>query len=429
MKVESLSEETIKRLPIPAKGNSITYFAGATIQGAKAPRGFGVRVTASGARAFIINYRLRGREHRFTIGAWPDWSALKAVREARNLRQRVDRGEDLLKDRAPIPTTKSVSGVIDDFMTRYVRNKERPLRSADQIQSAFDRLVKPRIGKIGVYELRRSHVAEMLDKVEDEAGPVQADRVRAYLRKALSWYAERDDEFNLNAAFVRVGPRANPKERARTRVLSDNEIRIIWSVLGEAGIFGALLKTLLLTAQRRDEVAKMSWKELGTDRIWTIPAERYKTKRPNFVPLSAKAVAIIEAQPKIEKCDYVFPSLVKTPFTGFGKSKARLDKSVLLKMQKRSKKGAEIEPLLNWTLHDLRRTAKTLMARAGVRPDISERVLGHVIAGVEGTYDRHSYADEKRDALEKLAAMIERILNPLPANVEKLDQHRAGAQS
>jgi integrase len=412
MKVESLSEERIKRLPIPAKGNSITYFAGATIQGAKAPRGFGVRVTASGARAFIINYRLRGREHRFTIGAWPDWSALKAVREARNLRQRVDRGEDLLKDRAPVPTTKSVSGVIDDFMTRYVRNKERPLRSADQIQSAFDRLVKPRIGKIGVYELRRSHVAEMLDKVEDEAGPVQADRVRAYLRKALSWYAERDDEFNLNAAFVRVGPRASPRERARTRVLSDDEIRIIWSVLGEAGIFGALLKTLLLTAQRRDEVANMSWKELGTDRIWTIPAERYKTKRPNFVPLSAKAVAIIEAQPKIEKCDYVFPSLVKTPFTGFGKSKARLDKSVLLKMQKRSNKGAEIEPLLNWTLHDLRRTAKTLMTRAGVRPDISERVLGHVIAGVEGTYDRHSYADEKRDALEKLAAMIERILNP-----------------
>src|SRR3984893_4138956 len=429
MKPGSLSEETIKQLPPPAKGNSITYFAGATIQGAKAPRGFGVRVTASGARAFILNYRLRGREHRFTIGAWPDWSALKAVREARNLRQRVDRGEDPLTDRAPIPTTKSVSSVIDDFMTRHVRNKERPLRSADQIQSAFDRLVKPRIGKIGVYELRRSHVAEMLDKVEDEAGPVQADRVRAYLRKALSWYAERDDEFNLNAAFVRVGPRANPKDRARTRVLSDDEIRIIWSVLGEAGTFGALLKTLLLTAQRRDEVANMSLKEISTDGIWTIPAERYKTKRPNFVPLSKKAHAIIEAQPRIEKCDYVFPSLVKTPFTGFGKSKARLDKAVLLKMQKRSKKGAEIEPLPNWTLHDLRRTAKTLMTRAGVRPDISERVLGHVIAGVEGTYDRHSYADEKRDALEKLADMIERILNPLPANVEKLGEHRARAQS
>jgi integrase len=429
MKAGSLTEETIKGLRAPAKGNSITYFAGATIQGAKAPRGFGVRVTTSGARAFILNYRLRGREHRFTIGAWPDWSALKAVREARNLRQRVDRGEDPLKDRAPIPTTKSVSSVIDDFMTRYVRNKERPLRSADQIQSAFDRLVKPRIGKIGVYELRRSHVAEMLDRVEDEAGPVQADRVRAYLRKALSWYAERDDEFNLNAAFVRVGARANPKERARTRVLLDDELRTIWPLLGEAGTFGGLLKTLLLTAQRRDEVANMVWTEIGADGIWTIPAERYKTKRSNHVPLSNAARRVIEAQPQIDSCDYVFPSRTKTAFSGFGKSKARVDRAVLLYMQKRTKKGTAIEPLPNWTLHDLRRTAKTLMVRAGVRPDISERVLGHVIAGVEGTYDRHSYADEKRDALEKLAAMIECILNPLPASVERLGDYRAGMQS
>ena len=121
----------------------------------------------------------------------------------------------------------------------------------------------------------------------------------------------------------------------------------------------------------------------------------------------------------------MFPSRTKTPFSGFAKSKAGLDKAVLLYMQKRAKKGAEVEPLPNWTLHDLRRTAKTLMARAGVRPDISERVLGHVIAGVEGTYDRHSYADEKRDALEKLAAMIERILTPQPSNVEKLSEHRA----
>src|SRR5271165_1270711 len=107
-----LSEETVRKLPIPATGNRITYFAGAIIQGAKAPRGFGVRVTAGGARAFILNYRLRGREYRLTIGAWPDWSALKAVREARNLRQRVDRGENPLDDRVPPPTMKTVSSVL-----------------------------------------------------------------------------------------------------------------------------------------------------------------------------------------------------------------------------------------------------------------------------------------------------------------------------
>jgi integrase len=282
---------------------------------------------------------------------------------------------------------------------------------------------------MGVYELRRSHVAEMLDRVEDEAGPVQADRVRAYLRKALSWYAERDDEFNLNAAFVRVGARASPKERARARVLSDDELRIVWPLLCKAGTFGALLKTLLLTAQRRDEVANMVWREIGADGIWTIPAERYKTKRPNHVPLSPAVRALIEAQPRVDGCDYVFPSLAKTAFSGFGKPKAKLDKAVLLYLQERPPKGTEVQLPPNWTLHDLRRTAKTLMARAGVRPDISERVLGHIIAGVEGTYDRHSYADEKRDALEKLASMIERILSPLPADVEKFAEHGGGAQA
>src|SRR3974390_1252959 len=271
MTLAKLSEETIKRLPIPAAGNAITYFAGATIQGAKAPRGFGVRVTASGARAFILNYRLRGREHRYTIGAWPDWTALRAVREARLLRQRVDRGENPLDDRAPAPEQITIVKVLDDFLSRYLRNKERSLRSADQIESAFDRLVKPRIGKLGIYDVRRSHVAEMLDWIEDERGPVMADRTRAYLRKAFSWYAERDDQFNLTAVFVRVEPRANAKERSRTRVLSAGEIRLIWPLLGAAGTFGAMVKTLLLTAQRRNEVARMRRKEIDQNGIWTIP--------------------------------------------------------------------------------------------------------------------------------------------------------------
>jgi len=421
-----LSEETIKRLPVPDAGNRITYFAGATIQGAKAPRGFGVRVTAAGARAFVLNYRLRGREHRFTIGAWPDWSALKAVREARNLRQRVDRGENPIAEREAPSAPVTVASVLDDFVARHVRNKNNPLRSADEYQSAFERLVKPRIGKLGIYEVRRSHVIKMLDEIEDANGPVMADRTLAYLRKAFNWYATRDDQFNV--PVVRGMARVKPKERARTRVLSDDEIRILWPVLHEAGTFGAFVKTLLLTAQRRDGVAHMSRKEIDSDGIWTIPAERYKAKRPNFVPLSKTALALIAAQPKHDDCDYVFPSRAKTPYSGFGKSKAKLDKTVFVAMKKQAKKGAKVEPIPNWTLHDLRRTAKTLMARAGVRPDISERVLGHVIAGVEGTYDRHSYADEKRDALEKLATMVERIPNPLPSNVETLAERRSKAQ-
>src|SRR5260221_4786964 len=420
-----LSEETVKRLPVPETGNRIVYFAGATIQGAKAPRGFGVRVTAAGARAFVLNYRLRGREHRFTIGAWPDWSVLKAVREAGNLRQRVDRGETPIEDRTPSPATASVASILDEFVARYVRNPKQPLgeRTGAEYESAFNRMVKPRIGKLGIYEVRRSHIIKMLDEIEDVNGPVAADRTLAYVRKAFNWYATRDDQFNV--PVVRGMARIKPKERARTRVLSDDEIRAIWPELAKAGTFGALTKTLLLTAQRRDEVAHMSRKEIGSDGIWTIPAERYKAKRPNFVPLSKAALAVIAAEPKHDNCDYVFPSRANTPYSGFSKSTSRPDKAVLAAMKKPAKKGAKVEPIPNWTLHDLRRTAKTLMARAGVRPDISERVLGHVIAGVEGTYDRDSYADEKRDALEKLAVMIEPILKPVPSSVAMLDERRA----
>jgi integrase len=422
MALGKLSEETVKRLPVPERGNRVIYFAGATIQGAKAPRGFGVRVTAAGARAFVLNYRLRGREHRFTIGAWPDWSALKAVREARNLRQRIDRGENPIADRAPSPATATVASLLDEFVARYVRNPKQSLRerTADEYESAFKRLAKPRIGKLGIYEVRRSHIIKMLDEIEDVNGPVAADRTLAYVRKAFNWYATRDDQFNV--PIVRGMARIKPKERARTRVLSDDEIRAIWPELAMAGTFGALIKTLLLTAQRRDEVAHMSRKEIASDGIWTIPAERYKTKHSNFVPLSKAALGVIAARPTINESDYVFSSRAKTPFSGFSKSKTALDTAVLAAMQKRAKKGEKVEPIPNWTLHDLRRTAKTLMARAGVRPDISERVLGHAIAGVEGTYDRHSYADEKREALEKLAEMIERILNPLPSNVQPLSQ-------
>ncbi|HUK11222.1 MAG TPA: site-specific integrase [Stellaceae bacterium] len=409
-----LNDHVVKELPPPAAGNRVTYFAGAVLQGVPAPRGFGVRVTAAGARSFVLNYRLRGREYRYTIGAYPDWSTLLAVREARALRQRIDRGENPLDDRLPTPATKTVGDVLNDFVGRYLRNKEAPLRSAGAIESAFNRLVKPSIGKHRIYDLRRSHIAEMLDGIEDDTGPVMADRTRAYLRKALSWYAERDDQFNLNAVIVPVAPRANAKDRARTRVLSDEEIRTIWPALGGAGTFGALIKVLLLTAQRRDEVARMNRGEIGAEGIWTIPAERYKTKRPSHVPLSKAALAVIEAQPKIDGCDYVFASSVKTPFSGFGKSKAALDKAA---------------PVPHWTLHDLRRTAKTLMARAGVRPDISERVLGHAISGIEGVYDRHSYADEKRDALERLATMVDRILNPLSSNLATLDERRQSSRA
>src|SRR5205823_12063832 len=136
-----LNEEIIKRLPIPEKGNRITYFPAAVLQGTQVPRGFGVRVTASGAKSFIMNYRIKREEYRYTIGPYPDWSALQAVREARTLRQRIDRGENPLDERAAPPEVKTVAVVLDEFMTRYGRNQRR----ASEYQREFDRPIKPAI--------------------------------------------------------------------------------------------------------------------------------------------------------------------------------------------------------------------------------------------------------------------------------------------
>jgi integrase len=406
-----LNEAAVKALPTPEKGNKVHYFAGAVLQGTAAPRGFGVRVTAGGSKAFVLNYRLRGREYRYTIGQHPDWSALRAVREARELRQRIDRGENPLDDRAslePVQAPKTVGDVIEDFLSRYVRAPARPLRSATEYEYALRKLVVPAIGKTPIHELRRSKIAELLDTIADQHGPVQSDRSLAYFRKCLNWYATRDDDFV--PPIAKGMARTRGSERARSRTLSDDEIRLFWPALEEAGTFGALCKTMLLTAQRGGEVGGMRRSEIENS-VWVIPAERYKSKRAQAVPLSKAAVAVIEAQ---KASDYVFPQRKGTRFTMFGKGKAELDAAITA-----ANGGAGLP---HWTLHDLRRTAKTLMIRAGVRPDISERVLGHVIAGVEGVYDRHSYMEEKREALEKLAVEIDRILNPPQLNVLPIRQ-------
>jgi integrase len=423
-----LNETVVKNLQAPPKGNKLYYFPDATLQGAKVPRGFAVRVTAGGAKGFVLNYRQGVRERRFTIGRWPDWSALQAVQVARELRRRVDRGEDIFADRAPgldegkaKAKVMTIGDVLDQFVERYV---ERNLKRPANYTQVIDRLLKPLLGPVPIHELRRRHIVEMLDKIEDgsrrrfangrvSSGKAMADRTVAYLSSALSWWAERDDEFeppNLKRT------RRN-KSTGRDRVLSDDELRAMLPVFDRPGLLlGPICKFLLYTGQRRGDAAGITWQEIDGD-TWTIPAQRYKTGVAQAVPLSAPALAILEAQPRGKPDDLVFPGRNGKRISDGGGNKAVLDSAIA------AANGGR--PVPHWVVHDLRRTARSLMARAGVRPDVAERVLGHVVGGrVERTYDRHAYLDEKRDALERLAAMVERILNPAPAKVVALDERR-----
>lgn len=235
-----------------------------------------------------------------------------------------------------------------------------------------------------------------------------ADRTLAIIRKIMNWHASRSDEFR--SPIVRGMARTKPKERARERTLTDDEIRVVWRTSKAEGPFGAFVQFLLLTATRRNEAAQARRSEVaGVD--WTIPGARYKTGKDHVVPLSARAQAVLAALPPIEDCNLLFTTDGKTPISGFSKFKRSFDNSVLTELRKLD---PEAKPLPNWTLHDLRRTARSLMSQAGVPSDHAERALGHAMEGVRGIYDRFAYREEKRQAFEALASLIERIVDPQP---------------
>jgi integrase len=441
--MENISEKIVANLPAPKAGNKLHYFSGATLQGKKAPSGFAVRVTSAGTKAFVWFHRVGGKPHLETLGRW-DANAgggtltvrdaiVKCDARAKAVARGIDKKGNEVDPRpartrhredANQPTEKNISGLLDNFVSRYVK-KDANLRSADMIEQVLDRLVKPRIGKVGIYELRRSQVSRMLDEIADENGPRMADLVLAYIRKGFNWYEVNGADDDFRSPVVRGMARTKPKDRERKRILADDEIRDVWAALGtikDPACFPAYVKTLLLTATRRSETADMSTTELDRD-LWTIPGARYKTKLDHVIPLSAAArevLGTLKPAKARKNANFIFSTTNGAkPFSGFSKAKGELDKAIAVIREKAGR-----SPMENWTLHDLRRTARSLMSRAGVPSDHAERALGHVIAGVRATYDRHEYLDEKRAAFEALATLVSRILNPT-ANVEELATRRA----
>ena len=401
-------------------------------------QGFVARRLPSGVVTYGFRYRQKptGRRRWIALGlhgqVTPDEARTLAKKHAGGV---ADGGDPLgaqEQDRAKANAAKTVADILDQFIADYAR--PRQLRTTHDTEVLFTLHVKPTIGAMLIPDLRRSHIVALLDSVTEKGGPTLADRTLAHLRRALNWYeaAGKDDEFR--SPIVRGMAKTSPRERARDRVLSDDEIRQVWAALGHVHpVFSAIVRVLFLTAQRRDEIAAMRWDEIS-DSMLIIPAGRYKTKSENVVPLTPSAVTILEAQPTRDRCEYVFSTNDRTPFSGFSKSKASLDRAI----QVARKKAGIKSPMPSWRLHDLRRTARTIMSRAGVPSDTAERVLGHRIQGVRRTYDRHDYIAEKRDALTKLGAIVARILNSaeenavLPAPGRKVpldaasDKQRAG---
>lgn len=376
-------------------------------------KGFVARSLSSGRVSYGFRYRNPAGESKWiTLGLHGNITVDQARTLAKKRAGEVadDRDPGAEREKAKADAVKAdradentVSAVLDEFTKRHASN----LRSADQVAHAFT-YVRKAIGATSIYALRRSDVVKMLDKIADDKGPVMADRVLAHLRKALNWQAIRDDEFA--SPIVAGMAKTKPAERARDRILADDEIRDIWTALETAAApacYPRFVKMLLLCAARRNEIADAQASEIEGE-VLTIPAARCKSKRDHAIPLTTQARDLIG-----DTKGFLFSSTDgEKAFSGFSKAKHALDKSVA-----KVRKAAGRSKMPQWQLHDLRRTARSLMSRAGVDADVSERCLGHAIAGVRGVYDRYAYLDEKRKAFEALAALVNTILNPPAGNV------------
>jgi integrase len=378
-------------MPAPATTDRVIYWD------EKLPS-FGLMVTAAGHKSFVVQYRANGVSKRMTIkgAATGVVSPDQARREARRILNDVYLGGDPAAERQK--AERAAKDTVQAVCEAWFAKEGKKLRSGDRRRAELERLVYPVLGARPITDIRRSDIKRLLDQIEDESrgsGAATAHLAFAYLRKIFNWFATNSDDFQ--SPLVRG--MSSFKQKPRERVLTDDELRAIWKAADDVqGPFGCYIQFLLLTAVRRNEASDLRYREVsGTD--WTIPAARYKTACEHVVPLSGKAREILERLPRIGSEGFVFTTSGTSPIAPSGPAKHRFDKACGVK---------------GWTLHDLRRTARSLMSRAGVNSDIAERCLGHVIGGVRGVYDRHQYLDEKRRAFEALAAQIERIVDPRP---------------
>jgi len=352
--------------------------------------GFGLMVTDAGAKSFVVQYRAGGVSRRMKIG--DNLTVDEARKLARKRLSEVDHGRDPLKEKRK--EKESAKNSLRSIVEEYQRREGGRLRTAGWRIGALERhVLKTALADKNIEEIKRSDIVRLLDTVEDR-GPVMADKVLAILSRIFNWHAARSDDFR--SPIIRGMARTSTGERSRDRILSDDELRAVWRATeSPTGPFPALVRFLLLTAARRSEAAEMRWDELvGKD--WVLPGARNKTGLELVRPLTDAAMDVLAGLPKIGKGEFVFAT-VRSPHPNFDRGKKQFDAAC---------------GVTGWTLHDLRRSARSLMSRAGVPSDHAERCLGHVIGGVRGTYDRHEYHEEKRRAFEALAAQIERIVNP-----------------
>ena len=374
--------------------------------------GFGLKVTPVGRKVYLLQYRLGGRgvaTRRMTIGVHGNpWTPAGAREEAERLLVIVKQGKDPAAEkeaRRRMATDLAFDSYAAKFLAEYSKPNWRA-GTYSNAESAMRRFIIPVFKKKPLPLIRRTDISGMFDTLPAAKAALPRN-IFALIRKLFAWAVERGD-IDRSPLDGFKGPSA---VASRDRVLSDDELNVVWLAAGDLAYpFGTLVRFLITTGQRREECAGISWAELDQGRAeWVIPASRAKNRKAHTVPLNALAVALLDALSngdKWPKKGLVFTTNGVTPVSGYSRAKGRLDMVAT--------KRNEDEPIAPWRLHDLRRTLATGLQRLGVRFEVTEAVLNHVSgskSGVAGVYQRHDWKQEKRDALEGWAAHVERLLH------------------
>jgi integrase len=384
--IRNLKPDLVRRVELPDGGCAGLYLV----------------LQTSGHRSWAVRYRYGGKSVKLTLGKWPTMTLADARKAAADAQAALARGNNPAKAKqsAKVKAMETQANTVASVCASYMRREASKLRisTSGQRESIFRRLIYPTLGDRPIDSIKRSEIVRLLDKIEDASGPRMADVTLAVLRRVFTWHALRDDDFR--SPIVRGMNRQKSAEHRRSRILDDAELAAVWRATEDDTPFSALVRFLLLTAARRTEASAVKRDEVDANGVWVVPASRSKTKVEVARPLSKAAMAILAGQPRIDGCDYVFTSTGIGPFRSYPNEKQKLD----------AKSG-----VVGYTIHDLRRTSRSLLSRAGVTGDVAEKCLGHSRGDIVERYDRHPYTREMRDAFEALAAQIERIVNPPPA--------------
>jgi integrase len=363
--------------------------------------GFGIRITdrssAENKGAFVLVSRFPGSTNPTVrrIGNYPAMTLAKAREIAREWREDLRCGIDP-KEKESERRRQEDRRRADTFAAAFEVFAEEhlaTLRSGNEVKRAVANYVLPTWGTWPISNITRADVADLIRALRKRA-PIAANRLLAYLKKFFSWAVDEELIEHSPAAAVK----RPSKEVKRDRVLTDLEIRAFWDACGELGMFGRPFKMMLITAQRRSEVGRMTWCELDrAQKVWTLPRERTKADRAHEVPLSQLALCILEDCPKLG--NFVFASgRGAGALSGWSKAKANLEQLATEKLRQLSSDRDASFP--EWRLHDLRRSAATHMAKLGVDRVVIGKVLNHAEREVTAIYDRHRYDIEKRKALD-----------------------------